>query len=88
MIKLIALDIDGTLLTSQRTISPDTLKALRAASAAGVRIVLATGRAFRSLQDVMEKLGCADYAVTSSGGGVFDAEGNMLFAAKFPPEHV
>lgn len=88
MIKLIALDIDGTLLTSQRTISPDTLKALRAASAAGVRIVLATGRAFRSLQDVMEKLGCADYAVTSSGGGVFDAEGNMLFAAKFSPEHV
>ena len=36
MIKLIALDIDGTLLTSQRTISPDTLKALRAASNRGM----------------------------------------------------
>ena len=86
MIRLIALDIDGTLLTRDRRISPDTLQALRAAHDRGCAVVLATGRAFRSLQDVREQLGCADYAITSSGGGIFAGDGRMLFAAEMPPE--
>lgn len=88
MIRLIALDIDGTLLTSDRRIDAETLTALRRTHAAGCRIVLATGRAFRSLEDVAEKLSCADYAITSSGGGVFTAAGEMLFAAQMAPELV
>ena len=87
MTRLIALDIDGTLLTSDRRIGPETLAALRAAHGRGVKLVLATGRAYRSLQDVMELLGCADYAITSSGGGVFRAGGEMLYAARMAPQH-
>lgn len=84
MIKLIALDIDGTLLTSDRAVSEDTYRALRAAHSGGCMVVLATGRAFRSLLDVKELIGCVSYAITSSGSGVFDATGNMLFAAQMP----
>ena len=64
MIRLIALDIDGTLLTTDRRISPETHRALNRAHEQGCAVVLATGRAFRSLQNVMELLGCADYAIT------------------------
>jgi Cof subfamily protein (haloacid dehalogenase superfamily) len=88
VIRLIALDIDGTLLTSDRRIDAETLAALRRAHAAGCHIVLATGRAFRSLEDVADQLSCADYAITSSGGGVFTAMGEMLFAARMAPELV
>ena len=43
-IRLLALDIDGTLLDPQFKISAQNLSALRAAHAAGIEIVLATGR--------------------------------------------
>ena len=88
MIKLIALDIDGTLLTSQRKIGEETLSALRLAHDSGCAIVLATGRAFGSLQNVAEMLGCADFAVTSSGGGVFHVDGEMLYAQDMPAHSV
>ena len=42
-VRLVALDIDGTLLRSYKTLSPRTQAALDAAAAAGVRRVLVTG---------------------------------------------
>jgi len=88
MIKLIALDIDGTLITSDRQISERTRLALNKAHDSGCAIVLSTGRAFKSLQNVTEMLGCADFAITSSGGGVFRMDGEMLFAQDMPPHLV
>ena len=46
--RLLALDIDGTLLRTDKTISPRTLLALRAARERGVRLVLVTGRRLRA----------------------------------------
>ena len=43
-IKLIALDLDGTLLTSQKTIDEQTKQKLKQAMDAGISIVIATGR--------------------------------------------
>ena len=44
MYKLIALDLDGTLLNSQRSISPENQQAIAAARAKGVKVVLVSGR--------------------------------------------
>lgn len=84
MIRLIALDIDGTLLTSKREISPRTRAALHKAAASGCHIVLSTGRAFGSLQDVIEQAGCISFAVTSNGGGVFTSSGEQLYSNRMP----
>ena len=43
-IKLVALDIDGTLLTSDGQITPEVFQAIQDAKAQGVHVVLATGR--------------------------------------------
>ena len=43
-IKVIALDLDGTLLNSEKKISPRNLAAIRAAQEKGVKVVLTTGR--------------------------------------------
>jgi len=45
-IRLLALDIDGTVLRSDKTVSPRTRAALAAARAAGVHLVLVTGRRY------------------------------------------
>lgn len=56
-VRLLALDIDGTLLTSERTLSRRTRAALDAARAVGVRLVLVTGRRLPSARRVSRDLG-------------------------------
>ena len=56
-VRLLALDIDGTLLRSDKTISPRTRAAVDSARAAGVRLVLVTGRRHPSARKVADDLG-------------------------------
>ncbi|MCM2257499.1 MAG: Cof-type HAD-IIB family hydrolase [Vicinamibacteria bacterium] len=57
LIRLLALDIDGTLLRSDKTISPRTLVAIEAAQQRGVRLVLVTGRRMPGARKVTRQLG-------------------------------
>ena len=68
-IRLLAIDIDGTLLNPQFQISPVDLAALRAAHAAGVEIMLVTGRRHAFARPIAEELGF-DLWLTSSNGAI------------------
>lgn len=71
MIKLIAIDLDGTLLKDDKTISAENIRTLQAAKAQGVKVVLCTGRPLNSVLPHLETLGLVekgDYAVTFNGG--------------------
>ncbi len=56
-VRLVALDIDGTLLRSDRTLSPRCREAVARARALGVRVVLVTGRRNPSARRVADELG-------------------------------
>ncbi|HEM3164913.1 TPA: HAD hydrolase family protein [Streptococcus suis] len=56
MIKLIAIDLDGTLLTSEKTIHPRDKADIQAASQLGVIILLATGRPISGIRECFEQL--------------------------------
>ena len=49
MIKVIALDLDGTLLTDDKKVTPENKKAIQLAKEQGVKIVLCTGRPLMSI---------------------------------------
>ena len=66
-IRLIATDIDGTLLNPQFQISPDDLAALRRAHAAGVEIVLVTGRRHTFALPIAQQLGFDLWLISSNG---------------------
>ena len=69
-IKLIAIDIDGTLLNSKREITPRVKAALNAASAQGVYVVLCTGRPYPGVEGLLQELDLVndhDYVVTYNG---------------------
>ncbi|HCQ03789.1 MAG TPA: hypothetical protein DIT99_25245, partial [Candidatus Latescibacteria bacterium] len=51
-----AIDIDGTLLTSQRVVSARTLTAIDAAIAAGKHVALCTGRSLHSGRPIAEQV--------------------------------
>lgn len=82
--RLLALDIDGTLLRSDRTISPRTLLALRAARERGVRLVLVTGRRLPAARRAAAALGDVDLVLHN--GALIVENGVVLRCRPFPRE--
>ena len=70
--RIIALDMDGTLLTSDKTIAPDTVRDIRAASEHGIHVVYCTGRAVPELKLYFDMVPMMRYAVCSTGALVYD----------------
>jgi Cof subfamily protein (haloacid dehalogenase superfamily) len=66
-IRLLASDIDGTLLNPQFQISPDDLEALRRAHASGIEIVLVTGRRHSFALPIARQLGFDLWLISSNG---------------------
>ena len=69
--KLIALDMDGTLLRKDKTVSERTKKAIDDAREKGVTVVLATGRPIDGVTRYLEELdmyGENDYVLSDNGG--------------------
>ncbi|HEY4357421.1 MAG TPA: HAD family hydrolase [Acidobacteriaceae bacterium] len=77
--RLIAIDMDGTLLGSNGQVSTRNLEALRKAEAAGIEIVIATGRRHAYAMRVLRGLGLhATHAMVSSNGTVLRTLGSEL----------
>lgn len=66
-IKLLVIDIDGTLLNPQRQITPRTQAGIQAAQAAGVIVTLATGRGYHNSFQIANELGIAIPVITYDG---------------------
>ena len=69
-IDLIALDLDGTALTPDNTVSQATRDAVRRAREAGLRVVISTGRICGEARDFALQLGANDLMVTSGGASL------------------
>lgn len=73
MIKLIATDLDGTLLCADSvTVSDENIAALRAASEKGIKIVIASGRTHGVFSDGVTRLDMVDYAIMSNGAAIME----------------
>lgn len=85
--RLIALDLDGTLLNSAKALTARTVDALTAASRAGIEIVPATGRFYRGMPEAVRALPFLRYAITINGAEVYDiAAQRSLYAAEIPAD--
>lgn len=85
MYKLIALDMDGTLLNEKKVISKENVKAIQKAVAKGVKVVLATGRPTKGIQSYLKELNLIsedDYAIAYNGAIVQNTKsGDIIFKA-------
>ena len=73
-IKIIALDLDGTLLDSEKRLSEVNRAALERAAARGILIVPTTGRFFGMMPPAVRDLPFVRYAITINGAQVYDRE--------------
>jgi hypothetical protein len=85
--RLLAIDVDGTLVNSNDELMPTTREALRRAGRAGIHVVLATGRRYSHTLHLVEPLGIDVPLVTASGALVKDpADHRTLYQAEFDRE--
>lgn len=82
-IKLIASDLDGTLLTSKKEITPRLYQALKKINEMGIYFVPSTGRPFDSLPWDVKNLPFLKYVITSNGASVYDARENYDIVQNF-----
>jgi len=84
-IKLIAIDVDGTLLNNKLEMSPRVEAALLAAIEQGVHVVLATGKTRNAVQAYIKKLDLNEAGIFVQGLMVYDAEGKTLHSQTLEP---
>ena len=80
--KLVATDLDGTLVRSDDTVSAYTHEVLDRVRAAGIRVVGATGRGPRLAELTRNDIGAADFLVLAHGGWVYDVSDPMPLRAE------
>lgn len=86
-IKLIATDLDGTLLNTDKSLSEENINALKEADSYGIYVVIATGRPISGIKDLLEKMPFIKYAVIMNGACVWDVyNSKALYKANLTTE--
>ena len=79
-IKLIAFDLDDTILNTKKKLTPETLRVLYRAAELGIEIVPSTGRFWGAVTDEIKNLPFVRYAVTLNGAAIFDVKSEKTIA--------
>ena len=74
-IRMIGVDLDGTLLNDEKQISKRTIEALKKAEQKGIEVVPSTGRSFPLIPKFIKELPAAHYFITTNGAAVYNADG-------------
>ena len=86
--RLLAVDLDGTLLTPEKRVGAADIEALRCAADAGVAILVATGRGLHTARAVLEELPVPAYAALHNGALMLDPSGAELWRVSMQPRPV
>lgn len=83
MYKLMAIDLDGTLLNSYGEVSNATREALIKAKEQGTEVVLASGRPISSTESLAVELGVDNYLISGNGAAVYDIKNQEVIYDRF-----
>ncbi len=83
MYKLVAIDLDGTLLNSYGEVSEENRKAIKMAIEKNVNLVLASGRPIMSVKNLATELGTSNYIICGNGAITYDTQKEEVIYDKF-----
>lgn len=81
--KIIATDLDGTLLNSDTTVSAQNLCAIKRLSEKGIKIIVLTGRTFYEIPSEIRNCGDIEYFVYSNGAGIQSSKKGIVYYSPF-----
>ncbi|MEK5039351.1 Cof-type HAD-IIB family hydrolase [Sporosarcina sp. FSL K6-3457] len=88
MYKLIAIDLDGTLLTDELTITPRTIQAIQKAVELGTVVTIATGRMYPSAKQFAQQLGINVPVITYQGAIIKEIASNEVIYERLIPADI
>ena len=86
--ELIGLDMDGTLLNSEKKINSGVILAIKEAIENGKHISLSSGRALAEIEEYREQLKDMEYAILDSGALVYNLKNEEIFSASTIDEEI
>ena len=87
--KMVAIDIDGTLLNSKSELTEKTIEVLREASKRGTYIVLTSGRMTKNVNEFCNKIGANKFLIAENGASIIDLQtGNTIYSKYLSKETV
>ena len=86
MIKLIAIDLDGTLLNSKGEISQANREAINKAIQNEIEIVLCSGRVRGAVVNIANDIGANNYVISGNGAELYDVKKKEVVYQKFIPK--
>ncbi|AEN90191.1 Putative hydrolase YcsE [Priestia megaterium WSH-002] len=86
--KLIALDMDGTLLNNQQEVSEENRAAIAKAQEQGVHVVLSTGRSLLTCREYAQSLQLSSYLITVNGSEIWDESGQLVERKLIEASHI
>lgn len=87
-IKLIALDMDGTLLNEKGEVTEANREMITAAQAKGVHVICSTGRSIITSREYVKELQLKSYHVTVNGSEIWDEYGELVQRKVLDAEHI
>lgn len=85
MFKLVALDMDGTLLDKKHLLRDEVIDAIKKVQEKGIKVVLVSGRDFKALKPFLRELNIQDLIIGMNGCKVYNNKGEVVFSESLEP---
>ena len=83
MYKLIAIDLDGTMLNSYGIVTENTKKVIRETIERGTDVIIASGRPIDSIKAIAKEIGSEKYFIAGNGALIYDIQKNEIIYEKY-----
>lgn len=86
MYKLVAIDLDGTMLNSYGVVTENTKKVIKQTIEKGVEVIIASGRPIDSIKAIANEIGSDKYFIAGNGAIIYDIKKEKIIYDKFMPK--
>ena len=83
MYKLVAIDLDGTMLNSYGMVTENTKKIIKDTISKGTEVIIASGRPIDSIKTIAKEIGSENYFIAGNGALVYDIKKDEVIYEKF-----
>ena len=86
MYKLVAIDLDGTMLNSYGEVTQNTKRVIKNTIEKGIDVVIASGRSIDSIKAIAKEIGSTKYMIAGNGAVVYDIQNDKIIYEKYIPK--
>lgn len=85
MYKLVAIDLDGTMLNQYGVVTENTKNVIKSTIQKGIEVIIASGRPIDSIKNIAKEIGSEKYFIAGNGAIIYDIQKDKIIYDKFLP---